>query len=110
MKKIYTLLSVIFLTASFNVFAAGEKWVSVGYPVFVHMGTDGTFILNGSEHGTCNSVKPSSFRVNMKEPHAKEMFSWILYMAAQKKELTCVVNSGCGTKKVTINFCRGRVD
>jgi len=84
-------------------------WISLGVPRFFHMATDGngSFHLNGTNEGTCAGVKPQYFRIDMNASHFKEFYSWILFMSAQKKQMDCVVESGCGTSQVWVKYCRG---
>lgn len=82
-------------------------WISIGVPKRLHLGTDGLFYIDGKSHGKCAGTKPNYFRMDMSKPHFKEFYSWMLYMAAQKKGLDCRVKSGCGSSEVWVEYCRG---
>ncbi len=83
------------------------KWISLGVPNYIHQGTDGRLYLNGDAQGRCAGVKPTYFRVDLSKEHAKEFYSLLLFMTAQKKPLVCVVDSGCGSTQVWVSYCRG---
>jgi hypothetical protein len=86
---------------------SNTDWISMGVPEFTHMGTDGVIYINGSDHGKCNGIRPDYFRVDMSAPHWKELWAWILWMAARQKRIDCVVFSGCSETQVWVNYCRG---
>jgi len=109
MKKIAALLTIILLSnTAFALDAAGDGgWISVGVPNFIHIGTSGKFYLNGSDQGSCANVKPQYIRIDMAATHFKEFYSWLLFMSAQKKEISCTVSHGCGQSEVWTTYCRG---
>lgn len=86
------------------------NWISLGVPSYFHMGTDGTFYLNGTDQGSCAAVRPQYFRVDTGAPHWKEFYAWLLTMSATKKEMHCVVASGCGSDQVWVSYCRGALN
>ncbi len=83
------------------------SWISLGVPRFIHIGTEGPFVLNGTNEGRCAGVQPQYFLVDMNAPHWKEFFAWLLSMAALNKQINCVVESGCGTNLVSVKYCGG---
>jgi hypothetical protein len=87
--------------------AADGDWISLGRPKQIHMGTNGTFYLNGSNQGNCAGVRPQYFRVDMSAPHWKEFYAWMLTMSATQGVMDCRVASGCGSAEVWVNYCRG---
>lgn len=82
------------------------QFISIGVPVFVHMGTNGDFYLNGSDQGMCQSLSPTYFRFDTSQPRWKEMYALLLYAAANQKSIDCVVDSGCGSSQVWVSYCR----
>jgi hypothetical protein len=112
MKKLAISLFCIFLANSaFSLDAASNGgWISVGVPSFIHIGTDGKFYLNGSDQGSCGSVKPQYMRLDMGATHFKEFYSWLLFMSAQKKAIACTVSHGCGQNEVWTTYCRGSLE
>lgn len=86
------------------------EWISLGAPSYLHMGTDGEFYLNGTDQGSCAGVRPQYFRVDTSAPHWKEFYAWLLTMSATRKEMHCVVRSGCGSDQVWVSYCRGALN
>lgn len=99
--------SVSTASSAKNAEANGKGWISLGVPSKLHMGTEGSFFLNGTNQGKCGGVSPTYFRMDMSQPHFKEFYSWLLYMRTQNKPLDCVVQRGCGTSDVWVRYCRG---
>ncbi len=81
-------------------------WISLGVPVFMHLGTDGTFYLNGSDQGSCGGVRPTYFRVDTSAAHWKEFYALVLLSATNGKPMDCPVSSGCGSSEVWVSYCR----
>lgn len=86
---------------------ADDHWISLGRPSQFHMGTNGTFYLNGPNQGSCAGVRPQYFRVDTSAPHWKEFYAWLLTMSATQGVMDCRVASGCGSAEVWVNYCRG---
>ncbi len=82
-------------------------WITVGIPNYIHIGTQGEFYLNGTNHGTCSGVQPRYFRVDTSAPHFKEFWAWLLLAATKDITIDCVVQSGCGTAQIWVQYCRG---
>lgn len=112
MKKIIitliTLLSIFGIASNALALDANGngQWISIGVPNYMHMGTDGAFYLNGTNQGRCNGAEPRYFRVDMKAPHFKEFYSWVLMASTKDLSMDCVVVSGCGGSEVWIKYCR----
>ncbi len=97
-----------FINSSFALDAANDgEWISLGVPKSFHIGTSGAFYLTGDNQGSCGGVVPQYFRMHMNAPYFKEFYSWVLFMSAQKKPMSCVVNSSCGTSQIWVDYCRG---
>jgi hypothetical protein len=109
MNKLISILFFVFASnMSFALDAAGNGgWISVGVPSYIHIGTDGRFYLNGTDQGSCESVRPQYIRLDMEATHFKEFYSWLLLMSAQKKEIACTVSHGCGQNEIWTTYCRG---
>jgi hypothetical protein len=83
------------------------KWISMGVPNYIHIGTEGHFYIQGNNHGSCASTVPGYFRLDMSKPHFDKFYSWLLLMSATKQPIDCVAKSGCGTNDLWVEYCRG---
>jgi len=103
----------IIIPASATTDATGDnQWISVGVPIRLHQGTlqsvggTGDFYLEGNDHGRCNNVRPTYFRLDMSQPHFKTLYASILYASANDRPLLCVTDTGCGTDQVWVHYCQ----
>jgi hypothetical protein len=83
-----------------------NTWISIGVPTRLHVGATGDFYLEGSDHGRCNNVRPDYFRMDMSQPHFKDVYAALLVAAANGTAVDCVVDSACGTSQVWLHYCR----
>lgn len=110
MNKLLFICAFLVLSSTAKALDAQKKgdWISVGAPESFHQGTEGVLYLHGDNHGACAGVTPSYIRLNMDHSHFKEFYSLLLYTAAQKQSLDCVVDGGCGGNEVWVKYCRGK--
>lgn len=97
-----------FATVAFASMDATQNggWISIGIPNYMHLGTDGTFYLNGTDQGMCAGVRPSYIRFNTGKDHWKEMYVMIQVAAANDRPMDCVIDTGCGTSELWVSYCR----
>ncbi|USD32802.1 MULTISPECIES: hypothetical protein [Vibrio] len=110
MKRLLILTSLFLF--SFQAFAINASkngdWIAMGVPQYVHVGTQGVFLINGNgTHGTCAGQTPRYFSFDMNAPHFYAMYSWLMHMSKENKAVACVVKSGCGTNTIQVEYCRG---
>ncbi|MEZ8822892.1 hypothetical protein AB6E04_00940 [Vibrio amylolyticus] len=115
MKKFKCMFLLVCLSYSCKAFSLDASrdgdWISMGIPSYLHIGSDGRFIINGasSQHGQCAGVKPRYFRLDMDAPHFYATYSWLFHMSKENKPVDCVVKRGCGTSTVWVEYCRGEL-
>ena len=101
------LLFLITLSVKADDMLSNGQWLTLGYPTKFHIGTNGALYISGSNIGACDNVKPTYFRVSMDAPHFDNFYSFVLFSAANKKPIDCMIKSGCGSSQVWVEYCRG---